>query len=267
MYDNTYVANLTLAEAVKVLADSNATIGNIKNNIIFGNGSFTQDTKPHEGNVTINGLLATPVTTSMMKQICIVVTDITNPEVIFNEYIKANNNYSLFTDVKLAVEEYIRKSSALQSYFVPANAENVVNQYMPILLDKYIILTIWSNNALENKNSYIVIDFNGRSLIDIQNEWKAALKNSTTCVIGDTRMEFYKLIQKAEYISGGNDQLIVLNKNASVQYSVTVAEDDGDGVWSDNYYAVLSINGEKYYCQNELDLLTHISRQMHVINS
>lgn len=255
MYNNTIVEKLNAEDAVKFMLENNLTIGAIRNNVIFGNGLFP--------NTEHNGVGYNPG--SIHKQVCISIFPETDAIDVINKYFKLNNDVTVYTEVEDAVSEYISSSSAASSYFVPSQAEMTINNYTPVLADRYILLTVYINSpgSNVNKNKTIVIDINGKTIDEVVAKWKAAVTSTSTCVIGDARMIFYRMIQKASFISGGNDQLIILNDKASIQYDYDLTETDGCETWTDKVYAILSINGDKIHCHNETELLTQFHRNLH----
>lgn len=254
MYNNTIVEKLSAEDAIKFMLEHNLTIGAIRNNVIFGNGMFP--------NTEHSGTGYNPGT--IHKQVCISITPETDALSVIEGYFAANPDIQIYTEIEDAVSAYIACSSANSSYFVPSQAEMTINNYTPVLADRFILLTVYVTGTPNAKNKTFVIDISGKSIDEVVTKWKTAVSNTSTCVIGDARMLFYRMIKNASYISGGNDQLIILNDKVSIQYDHETVDSDGCESWSNNTYAVMSINGDKIYCQNEIELLTQFHRNLHL---
>lgn len=257
MYDNTVVENLNHEAAIKFMIDCNMSIGAVKNNIIFGNGTFKMDPPT-------NGLASSG---SMYKQVCLSIdpVGVTGALDTVIAYYNQAPNTSIYSEVADALQFFIAQSAEANPHFVPSQADTAISQFTPVTAGRFIQLTIFQHFGHNGGNKYIIIDLAGRSVEDVIKEWKTLVAKTSVSTIGDTRMALYRLIQKAQYISGGNDQLIILNDSASIQYNVTVADSDEEDCWNSAHYAVLSVKGEKYYCSSETDLLTQFNRQLHLI--
>lgn len=257
MYDNNIVQQLPSAEALPFLIGCGFQLSAARNNVLFGNGTFVNDL--NNGHPFCGG--------TVNKQVCLIITDVKDATQFLEEhFFKQAPFIKVFKEIKDFASYYAFENSKFNKFFSMSQCSGIINLYTAKILDKYISLVIYVGNGNGKEpvfNIQCLLDISGQAIPDIVKEWQHICNQVQNDVLSTARMALINAIRTADFVSGANDQLIIFNDNASLQYGAEYFEED----YTDISYAILTIKGEKWIAHNENDLLSLVHKNLEWIDT